>query len=84
MKKQGLEFKMSTKVTSASKSGDVVSVATEAVKGGKTSELECDVLMVCVGRRPYTENLGLERVGIQLDKSGRVPVGEMFRTSVPK
>ena len=45
--------------------------------------MEADVVLVCVGRRPFTENLGLENVGIQTDKSGRIPTGPGFRTSVP-
>ena len=41
------------------------------------------MLLVCVGRRPYTQNLGLESVGIKLDEKGRVPVNEKLQTSVP-
>ena len=55
---------MSTKVTGATRSDNgTVQVSTEAVKGGKQEILECDVLLVCVGRRPYTDNLGLEVSG---------------------
>lgn len=46
-------------------------------------QLECDVLLVCVGRRPYTEGLGLDRVNIKLDERGRVPVNGRFQSSVP-
>lgn len=61
LKKQGLEFKMQTKVTGASRTATgVIQVSMEAVKGGKGETLECDVLLVCVGRRPYTDNLGLQ------------------------
>ena len=64
LKKQGLDFKMNTKVTGASRgSSGVIEVNMEAVKGGKAETLECDVLLVCVGRRPYTDNLGLQ-VGV--------------------
>ncbi len=45
-------------------------------------QLDCDVLLVCIGRRPYTENLGLENVGISLDDKGRVPVNDKFQSSV--
>jgi len=47
-------------------------------------QLDCDVLLVCIGRRPYTEGLGLDSVGIQLDSKGRVPVNNRFQTSIPK
>ena len=61
LKKQGLDFKMNTKVTSATRtSSGQVEVAMEAVKGGKQEALTCDVLLVSIGRRPYTTNLGLE------------------------
>ena len=62
LKKQGMDFKMNTKVTGAttrSASGGV-QVAMESAKGGKSETLDCDVLLVSIGRRPYTENLGLE------------------------
>ena len=61
LKKQGIDFKMNTKVTSAERLGSgEIQVAMEAVKGGKAETLTCDTLLVCVGRRPYTKNLGLE------------------------
>lgn len=46
--------------------------------------MDCDVLLVCVGRRPYTENLGLEEVGIERDEKGRVPVNSRFQTVIPR
>lgn len=83
LSKQGINFKLGTKVTGATKSGGGIKVAVESVKDGKKEELDCDVLLVCVGRRPYTENLGLEQVGIVKDDKGRVPVNGMFQTVVP-
>lgn len=56
----------------------------EAAAGGKSETLTCDVLLVCIGRRPYTENLGLEAVGIELDNRGRIPVNGRFQTKVPR
>ena len=47
-------------------------------------QLECDVLLVCVGRRPYIENLGLETVGIKTDERGRIIVNSRFQSTVPK
>ncbi|XP_066284160.1 dihydrolipoyl dehydrogenase, mitochondrial-like [Branchiostoma lanceolatum] len=84
LKKQGMDFKLNTKVVSASKRADgVVEVKVESVKGDKEETLECDVLLVCIGRRPYTTNLGLEDLGIQLDNRGRIPVNSRFQSSVP-
>lgn len=82
--KQGLKFKMGTKVTGARKDGGKIKVAVEAVQdAAKKEEIECDVLLVCVGRRPYTNNLGLGDVGIELDNKGRVPVNSRFQTVIP-
>lgn len=81
--KQGLNFKLNTKVTGAEKTGSGIKVAVEGVKDGKKEEIDCDVLLVCVGRRPYTENLGLENVGIVRDERGRVPVNGAFQTIIP-
>jgi len=81
--KQGLKFKLNTKVTAARKEGDKVKVSIEGVKDGKTDELEADVLLVCVGRRPYTDNLGLEEMGIERDDRGRIPVNSRFQTVIP-
>ena len=82
LKKQGMKFKLSTKVTSAKASGSGVRLTLEQAKGGKSEELECDVLLVAVGRKPYTEGLGLEEVGVELDERGRVKVGKGWETSV--
>lgn len=81
--KQGLKFKLNTKVTAGKREGDKVKVTIEGVKDGKSEELEADVLLVCVGRRPYTHNLGLEEMGIERDDRGRVPVNSRFQTVIP-
>ncbi|XP_070558884.1 dihydrolipoyl dehydrogenase, mitochondrial-like [Ptychodera flava] len=85
LKKQGLKFKLDTKVTSASKTADgKVKVNIESVKdSSKTDELLCDVLLVCIGRRAYTDNLGLEDVGIETDNRGRIQVNEKFQSTIP-
>lgn len=62
----------------------VVCFRVEAAAGGKNETLTCDVLLVCIGRRPYTQNLGLETVGIELDNRGRIPVNNRFQTKVPR
>ncbi|XP_066992685.1 dihydrolipoyl dehydrogenase, mitochondrial [Anabrus simplex] len=82
--KQGLKFRLGHKVTGARKEGDVIKVSVENVKDpAKKEELECDVLLVCVGRRPYTVNLGLEEMGIERDEKGRIPVNSRFQTVIP-
>ncbi|XP_069142563.1 dihydrolipoyl dehydrogenase, mitochondrial-like isoform X1 [Argopecten irradians] len=83
LQKQGLKFKLGTKVTAATKEGDNIKVAIENVKSGKAEEIDCDTLLVCIGRRPYTNNLGLDTVGLQLDNRGRVQVNSRFQTDVP-
>ncbi|XP_053209441.1 dihydrolipoyl dehydrogenase, mitochondrial-like [Panonychus citri] len=81
--KQGLKFKLNTKVTSASKTYSGISVSTESAKGGSNESLDCDVLLVCVGRRPFTDNLGLEQVGVKKDERNRIVVNSRFQTNVP-
>uniref|UniRef100_A0A8C5HQM4 Dihydrolipoyl dehydrogenase n=1 Tax=Gouania willdenowi TaxID=441366 RepID=A0A8C5HQM4_GOUWI len=84
LQKQGLKFKLGTKVLGASKRPDgKLDVAVEAAAGGKNETLTCDVLLVCIGRRPFTQNLGMESVGIELDNRGRIPVNNRFQTKVP-
>lgn len=83
LKKQGMNFKLGTKVTGAQKSGGKVLVDVESVKDAKKEQIEADVLLVCVGRKPYTTNLGLEEMGIQRDDRGRVPVNQKFQTVIP-
>lgn len=72
------------KVVGASRSGDSVTVSLEKKDGSSKEEVTVDVVLVSVGRRPYTNNLGLEQVGIVLDDKGRVPVNGRFQTIVPR
>ncbi|KAJ0179817.1 hypothetical protein K1T71_004408 [Dendrolimus kikuchii] len=81
--KQGLQFKLGTKVTAVKKEGGMVKVDVEAAKGGNKETLDCDVVLISIGRRPYTKGLGLDKVGIALDDRGRVPVNNKFQTTVP-
>lgn len=83
LKKQGFKFKMKTKVTSSEVTSEGVKLTMEPSKGGDASEETYDVVLVSTGRRPYTEGLGLEALGIQQDKLGRIEVDEHFRTAVP-
>ena len=56
---------------------------TEAAKGGKEESLPADVVLVSVGRRPYTEGLGLDKIGVEVDNRGRIVIDSQFNTSVP-
>lgn len=78
-KKQGLQFHLNTKVTGLKKSGRKHILTAE--KGEETIEFEVDKVLVAVGRKPYTESIGLETVAIQTDDKGRIPVDKNFKTS---
>jgi dihydrolipoamide dehydrogenase len=81
--KQGLEIHLETKVTGASVEGDRVQVRAQK-KDGAEATFACDRVLVAVGRRAYTEGLGLADAGIAVDlRTGKVPVDAHFRTSVP-
>lgn len=67
----------------ASRDGDKVSVEVEGVKNGKKETLEADVLLVAIGRRPYVQNLNLEKLGLDVDKRGRVVIDKEFNTKYP-
>ena len=84
--KQGMKFKMGTKVVSASPGageGGSVRLALEGAKGGAAEALDVDVVLVATGRRPFTAGLGLAEAGVTTDRLGRVTVDADFKTSVP-
>jgi len=81
--KQGLTFQLSTKVTGVEKKKNALAVTVEPAAGGGKSVIETDVMLVAIGRRPYTDNLGLETVGVALDKRGRVVTDHHYKTNVP-
>ncbi|XP_028552567.1 dihydrolipoyl dehydrogenase, mitochondrial-like [Dendrobium catenatum] len=83
LEKQKMKFLLKTKVVGVDTSGDGVKLTLETADGGKQSTLEADVVLVSAGRIPFTEGLGLERIGIQTDKAGRITVDKKFTTSVP-
>ncbi|XP_077326997.1 dihydrolipoyl dehydrogenase, mitochondrial [Lithobates pipiens] len=84
LQKQGLKFKLNTKVTGATKRPDgKIDVSIEAAAGGKAEVVTCDVLLVCIGRRPFTQSLGLQEMGIELDNRGRIPINSRFQTKIP-
>jgi dihydrolipoamide dehydrogenase len=80
--KQGFSFKLSTKVTGVETTRTGAIVTVEPVAGGAPEQFECDKVLVATGRRPFTEGLGLEEVGVTLEE-GRVVIDDAFRTSVP-
>ena len=83
LKKQGIQFKLGHKVTEVKPNGKGVEVSIEPSKGGDTENTKCDVVLVCIGRVPYTEGLGLEELGVQKDNRGRVITDDHFQTNVP-
>lgn len=81
LKKLGFDFYLSHKVTGVTAKGKEVTLVAENKKGEKM-ELKGDYCLVSVGRRPYTDNLGLEKAGVKLDERGRVDVNEHLETNV--
>ncbi|KAJ6114730.1 hypothetical protein N7486_000508 [Penicillium sp. IBT 16267x] len=81
--KQGIKFKTNTKVTKGDDSGATVSLNLESSKGGKEETLDADVVLVAIGRRPYTEGLNIESIGIDKDDRGRLVIDQEYRTKVP-
>jgi dihydrolipoamide dehydrogenase len=81
--KQGLKFKTGAKVTRAETTDAGVRLTVEPAKGGAAETLEADVVMVCIGRRPHVDGLGLDMAGVKLTQRGRIAVDAHFQTSVP-
>lgn len=81
--KQGLQFRLSRKVTGASKAKDGVTLTVEPAAGGAAETIACDIVLVAIGRRPYTEGLGLEDLGVEADNRGFIKVDGRYETSVP-
>ena len=83
LQKQGFAFRLSSKVTAAVKAKDKVTLTVEPAAGGTPETIEAEVVLVAVGRTPYTEGLGLDAAGVKLDNRGRVEVDDHFQTNVP-
>ncbi|KAH8130002.1 hypothetical protein LI328DRAFT_159622 [Trichoderma asperelloides] len=83
LKKQGIEFKLNTKVVSGDTTGELVKLEIDAAKGGKPESIDSEVVLVAIGRRPYTQGLGLENIGLELDERGRVIIDSEYRTKIP-
>ena len=80
--KQGIKFKMSSKVNSVKKNGNGVTINYTDIKNSKDETLEFDKVLVSVGRKPYTEGLNLTKIGVKKDKKGRIEVNEKLQTSI--
>ena len=80
--KQGMEFKLSTKVTSAQTGKGKVTLTLEPAAGGAAEKLDVETVLLSIGRRPYTNGLGLDKAGVKLDNRGRVEIDDHFQTNV--
>jgi dihydrolipoamide dehydrogenase len=81
-KKQGIEFKLSTKVTSCTVKGKTATLTMEPAAGGASETLEADCVLVSIGRRPNTEGLNLEAIGLELNKRAQIETDHDFRTKI--
>ncbi|NRA87185.1 MAG: dihydrolipoyl dehydrogenase [Rhizobiales bacterium] len=82
LKKQGFKFKLGKKVIGTEITQTGVNVSIEPAKGGDVETLEADIVLVAIGRRAYTEGLGLSEAGVKLDDRGRVEIDAHYRTNV--
>ncbi len=82
LEKQGVAFKLGMKVTAADTKGKGVTLTMEPAKGGAAEKLEADVVLVSIGRKPYTDGLGLDKAGVKLDERGRVAVDGHYESNV--
>ncbi|MDP6068335.1 MAG: dihydrolipoyl dehydrogenase [Alphaproteobacteria bacterium] len=82
LKKQGMTFKLGAKVTAAKALKNKVTLSLEPVKGGDAEKIDCDVVLVSVGRRPFTDGLGLDELGVARDAQGFIGIDGGFATNV--
>ena len=81
--KQGLAFRLGTKVTGAELAGEVVRLSVEPAAGGQTETIEADVVLVAIGRKPRLDGVDVDALGLALDERGRVKIDAHFATNVP-
>lgn len=81
-KKQGIEFRLGTKVTGVKVDGGKATLTVEPAKGGAAETIEADAVLVSIGRRPNTEGLGLDKAGLKTNQRGQIETDHEFRTSV--
>ncbi len=82
-KKQGIEFKLSTKVTGIAVNGETATVTVEPAAGGAAETIEADCVLVSIGRRPNTDGLALEKAGLSVNPRGQIETDHRFQTKVP-
>jgi dihydrolipoamide dehydrogenase len=83
LERQGLTFRLSSKVTRVEKGNNGLSVAVEPAKSGAAEMLNADIVLIAIGRRPNTKDLGLESLGVQRDSRGVVITDDHFHTNIP-
>jgi dihydrolipoamide dehydrogenase len=83
LEKQGMSFKLSSKVTAIDSSGSRLEASVEPAAGGAAQEIEADAALIAIGRVPYAEGLGLDAVGVARDDRGRIAVDRHYATNVP-
>ena len=81
-KKQGIEFKLGTKVTEVTVKGKKATLTIEPAKGGDSGTIEADCVLVSIGRKPNTDGLGLDAIGLEPNKRGQIEIDHQFRTKV--
>jgi len=81
--RSGVSFKLATKVAGGELGNEAVTLQLEPAKGGDRENLAADVVLVAIGRRPFTNGLGLDEIGVARDPAGRITVGDGFATNVP-
>jgi len=82
-KKQGIEFRLGTKVTGVKVDGGKATLTVEPAKGGASETIEADAVLVSIGRRPNTDGLALDKAGLSTNQRGQIETDHDFRTSVP-
>lgn len=82
LKKQGMTFKLGSKVTGAKSAKTGVTLTVEPSGGGEAEDIKADVVLVSIGRKPFTDGLGLDEVGVKRDERGFVVVDERYKTSI--
>jgi dihydrolipoamide dehydrogenase len=83
LQRQGIAFKLAAKVTGVANSGERLTATVEPAAGGAAETIAADIVLVAIGRVPYTEGLGLEHAGVHKDKNGRITVDAHYQTNVP-
>jgi dihydrolipoamide dehydrogenase len=80
--RQGFQFRLGTKVTAAKTARSGVTLTVEPADGGAAESIACDVVLVSIGRRPYSDGLGLDEVGVERDNRGFIAVNHKFETNI--